>query len=477
MLVPGGEELTRDELIHRLKMARDQQNEWVRRQVIDNDRVDILAEEVLGYVLQPFHKAMLRYSLKNKQTLQLAFRGAGKTTSVEIVRIIHDILKDRNVRILICSKTQGFAQDILRECKQHFEENERFKELFGDLVGEDKWTDAEIQIRGRTKPMKEATVTCTGIGGQLIGKHFDKVYGDDLVDEDNSRTEHARKLTHTWYYKVMHPTMEPHCELHLFGTRYHFSDLYGHLQANELATFTQIIRALDDRGRSPWPAKYPPSFFTKKREELGIVIFNSQYQCDTEAMKGEVFDIDWLGAPVQLTDIPAEARWYAGIDLAIKTSDAHDMFAMVGIAVHGPDVWVAAVFAGHLNFAAQTQRIADWWSTGMDGVVDKRRLVQFGIETNAYQDAQYQNMKSEHPEVVLRPLITIKDKITRAHRLAGRFQNGHVHICKPVWNVLVDHLLQFPGGRYKDIFDALDLAVSTAFGKRRNRRADEVGLL
>ena len=478
MILAGKEEgITRDELTQRWIQAREAQNEWLRRQVIDYDRVDILAEELLNYQLQPFHKLMLHYSLRHPISLQLAFRGAGKTTSVEIVRIIHDIVKDKDVRILIVSKTQGFATDILREVKQHLEENERFREVFGDLVGEGKWTDTEITVKGRSKPMKESTVTCVGIGGQLIGKHFDRVYGDDLVDEDNSRTENGRNGTKTWYYKVMHPTMEPHCELHLFGTRYHFSDLYGWLIDNEMADCHQIIPALDEQGRSPWPEKYPSSFFRTKRDNLGLVIFNSQFQCDTEAMRGEIFELDWMGEPCSLSDVPAKARYYAGIDLAIKTTEAHDLFAMCGIAVHGPDIWVVSLFAGHLTFSQQTTKIREWWETGMGGVCDKRRIVSFGIETNAYQDAQYQRLKEQYPDMVMKPITTLKDKVTRAHRLAGRFQEGRVHICKSVWNLLVDHLLQFPGGRYKDVFDALDLAVTTAYKKRRSRRSGEVGLI
>lgn len=477
MLLPGGESLTRDELIGRLQEARDQRNEWLRRQILDNQRLDILAEVVLGYDLQPFHVEMLRFTLKHPHSLQLAFRGAGKSTSVEIVKIIWDILKDRNVRILITSKTAGFATAILREVKQHFEENATLREIFGDLVSEDKWDVGEIQVKGRNKPMKESTVTTVGLGGQLIGLHFDKVYGDDIVDEDNSRTPNGRQTTKTWYYKVLMPTLEPTAELHIFGTRYHFSDHYGHLQANEMREHTQIIPALDAHERSPWPSKWSAAYFKKLREQLGIVIFNSQYQCDTEAMKGEVFDIDWMGEPINLEDVPTDVACYAGIDLAIGQESAHDLFAMVGIGVKGPDIYVMALMSGHLTFGEQTRRIIQWWETGWNGVVDPARLVKFGIEINAYQAAQYQNVREQCADIVLDPITTLKDKLVRAHRLAARFQEGRIHICKSVWNTLVDHLLQFPGGRYKDVFDALDLAVTTAYRKGRARRSEEVGLL
>lgn len=469
--------MTREDVIGKLRHYEQAKAEWLRRRIIDDGRLDILANEILGYHLQPFHLAMLHFSVMHHESLQLAFRGAGKTTSVEIVRIIHDILSNPDVRILIVSKTAGFAQDILREIKQHFMENERLRDVFGDLVDDRKWDAAEIQVRGRSKPMKESTVTCVGVGGQLIGKHFDKVYGDDLVDEDNSRTEIQRNTIKTWYYKVMHPTMEPHCELHLFGTRYHYQDLYGHLQENELADHTQIVPALDEKERSPWPEKYSSEFFKEKRKNLGVIIFNSQFQCDAEAMKGEIFTIDDLGEPVPLKSIPTKAQWYAGIDLAIKEKETADLFAMVGIAVHGSDIWITSCFTGHLGFGDQTKAIKNWWDNGMDGVTDTKHLVRFGIETNAYQDAQYQVLRKERPDMVLQSIKTIKDKVTRAHRLAARFQDGSIHICQPVWNLMVDHLLQFPGGRYKDIFDALDLAVTTAFKRKRKTRETEPGLI
>lgn len=477
MILPGGTALTRDDLVEQIKRAREVQNEWIRRQVIENDRVDILATEVLGYKLQPFHAAMLHYSMVHKHTLQLAFRGAGKTTSVEIVRVIHDILKDRDVRILIASKTVGFAQNVLREIKQHFEENERFREIFGDLVDDSKWDQSEIQVRGRSRPMKESTVTCVGIGGQLIGKHFDKAYCDDLVDEDNSRTENARNFNKTWYYKVLHPTLEPHSELHLFGTRYHFSDLYGWLQINEMRDTTQIIPALDESGRSPWPEKYPSTYFREKREALGTVIFSSQFQCDAEAMKGEIFQPDWFGVPISDGEVPDKARYYAGIDLAIKKSETADLFATCGIAVHGADIFIVALYTGHLSFSEQTAHIIEWWKSGMGGIVDPRKQVQYGIEVNAYQDAQYQRLKEECPEMALRPITTLKDKVTRAHKLAARFEEGRIRVHKRVYNRLMDHLLQFPGGRYKDVFDALDLAVTVAFKRRRTSRNDEIGVI
>jgi len=472
------EGLDRQALVQALRRSSEQTNEWMRRQILVNDRVDILAKEVLGYEVQPFHLALMRWQLVHKHSLQLAFRGCGKTTVCTVVQTIHAVLKNRNIRVLVASKTATHAQSILREIKGQLEENEKLKEIFGELQSEDKWDSAEIEVKGRTVPAKEATVTCIGVGGQAVGKHYDIILGDDLVDEENSRTEYMRRRLYVWYYKTLHPCLEPTGELHLLGTRYHFDDLYGHLSSNEMKSAFQVIRALDDKGRSPWPTRYSSVFFKEKRRQLGVIIFNSQYQCDTEAMKGEIFQYDWMDT-VQAEQVPANARFYFGIDLAIKEKEqGKDKFAMVAIAVtKDQQIYVVAHYSGHLSFSKQTAKVLEWWRGCIDGWCSKDQLIQAAIETNAYQESQYQKLLEEEPGLCLRPIVTTKDKITRAHKLAARFEEGKVHFVEGQ-HELVEHLVLFPGGRYKDLFDALDLAVNCAFNKRRRKvRKTEPGIM
>lgn len=470
--------VNREALIKHIQQASQVADAWIRRQVVDGDRIDILAKEVLGYDVQPFHLAMMKFQLGHPHSLQLAFRGSGKTTTLTVCRTIHHIVKNPNVRILLVSKTASLAQNILREVKNHLTDNDVLQRIFGNFHNEAKWDGSEIIVKGRTSVQKEPTVSVLGIGGQAVGKHFDVIICDDLVDEDNARTVHMRNQLRTWYYKVLHPTLEPHGEMHLVGTRYHFSDLYGHLQTNEMSDSTQIIPALDPDGRSPWPEKYPAKWFKQKREQLGVVIFNSQYQCDTEAMKGEMFQMDWMDI-VAPSQVPDDAAGYIGVDLAIKQSETADMFAMVAIRVtDNGHIYVVNSYAGHLTFSQQTDRILDWWRTGAQGTIPEDRLVRVGIETNAYQAAQYQRLKEADGDIVLKPITTLKDKVTRGWKLAARFEEGKVHIVRGVHHAMVEHLLLFPGGRYKDTFDALDIAVTAAFSRRRKRsRRNEPGVI
>ncbi len=93
------EALTDRQLLHRMKteanetaeraeigtLLKDQRmirNEVIRREVVENGRIDILALEVLGYYLKDFHKKIMKFQYGRKKSLTLAPRDSGKCESV-----------------------------------------------------------------------------------------------------------------------------------------------------------------------------------------------------------------------------------------------------------------------------------------------------------------------------------------------------------------------------------------------------------
>lgn len=480
----------RSQLVQIFDQYRSMGNEVIRRLVIENDRIDILATEVLGYELKPFHLRMLQHQFLHPDTMQLTFRGAGKTTICTVAKAIHLLINDRNLRILLASKTKTNAEGFLKEIKAHLEGNRRLIEIFGDFYDPakvSKWDNTEIEVLGRTQVMKESSITCVGVDSAVVSKHYDVILSDDLVDEDNSRTAHMRNKTKTWYYQTLDPTLMPpdpnrrHVgEHHRLGTRYHFDDLWGHLIANELSDRTQIIPSLDEKGRSPWPEKYPPSWFLEKKKKAGTIIFNAQYQCDTEAMKGEIFQFDdcqQLGEKEWPDE--SDLSIFMGVDLAIAGKEQNDQFAIVVIGCTGkvmqgkePDaVYVLDYYMGHLRFPQQKPKILKFY--------DKWDPIACGIETNAFQLAQYQVLKEERPSGRFEKINTDKDKISRAWKLSALFEAKAVFFKKDLQGPLIDQLVLFPNYRYKDGFDALDMAVQVSKRKKRRGRKGrkEPGLL
>lgn len=467
----------RSELIQVYDRIETYKLEWLKHQIIDNNRIDILAKAVLGYQVQPFHLKMMRHQFLHPESLQLVFRGAGKTTTCTIVKIVHLLLKDPNLRILIASKTTPHAVTILKGVKAHFEENPFLEKIFGvyyDPKLVEKWDEREISVLPRTSMSMEKSVYTIGVGSQAVGRHFDVIISDDLVDEENSRTKMMRDKHLHWYYNSLMPTLEPpdkkiphRGEHHILGTRYHYDDMYGHLSENELKEHTNIIPALSDDGRSPWPEKFSPEFLAEKRKRAGLIIFNAQYQCSTSAMKGSIFQYDDCQI-IEPDKIPKKLKIFIGIDLAITESESADQFAIVALGMDDNyNRYILDFYANQIRFGEQTKKIIEFY--------EKYKPIRACIETNAYQKAQYQHLKDEYDaDIRLKAVNQDKDKITRAWKLSHLFESkkmffkkgGNIHL-------LIEQLVLFPDYKFKDLFDAVDLAVKASKLKKRKKRRSE----
>jgi len=416
------------------------------------------------------------------------------STVLTISKIILDILQNPNIRILIASKTDANAIAFLSEIKQKIQ-SKKFVQIFGDLVGR-IWNDGAIVINTRTAAHKEETVTTVGYTGALASKHFDKIYADDLVDEENSKTEVQRLKLYTWFYKILDPTLEPDGEMNIIGTRYHPTDLYGSLiesvftkknsKGKVLKRYYIRIKALIKKKNlqnaeklkehqkliSFWPSKFSVKFLLKKKKDQGTIIFNSQYMNDVRAMKGKIFKVDWFNwARIENLKLK-ELMIFQGVDLAIKQKENADKFAHVTIGV---DPKTFNIFV--LNYY---NRITHY--TDQKKVIDEKHLkydpIRVGIEANGYQEAILQDMKADKELSKVRavPVFTETDKTMRAWKLSAYFERGQVFLLEGM-HELQEHLLQMPDGRYKDLFDALDIAIRVAFKGKKKQRENEPDLI
>jgi len=492
----------RKKLENELKTKRVIRNKFLRDQILKRNRIDLLMLEVLGYQVQDFHMLLWHhrknYCLKMEEQewhLTIAPRGGGKTTIMTIASIILDILQNPLVRILIASKTDSNAVEMLSEIKKKLA-SKRLTEIFGPQIGK-IWNDGEITTchRDQTEDApKGKTVATVGVGSALASRHFEKIYADDLVDDTNSLTQGQREKIYNWFFKILDPTLVPSGAMSIIGTRYHHEDLAGQLidqifekktkQGKVLKRYWinvpalirkkdhKKFRKLSDKYISFWPERFTVKFLLKKKKNQGSIIFNSQMQGDVEGMKGKIFRFDWFQW-VKPEDIPlSELRIFQGVDLAIKQRENADKFAHVTIGVHPKtkNIYVLNYYNAVTHYTKQKKVIADRFH--------RYDPIRTGIEANGYQLALIQDMRDDPELATIRavPVYTETDKTVRAWKLSAYFERSQVFLTEGM-TVLQQHLLKMPDGRYKDLFDALDIAVTMAFGKRHKVRENEPGLM
>ncbi len=158
-------------------------------------------------------------------------RGCFKSSLCTIAYPIWRLMKNPNLRILIDSEVYGNSKNFLREIKGHLV-SPAFTRIFGNTRG-NLWNEGEITIAQRTKVLKEASITCGGIGTTKVGQHYDLIIGDDYNSNKNSGTVEGRKKVVS-HYKYNLSILEQNGEYALIGTRYAMDDLIGWVVENEI---------------------------------------------------------------------------------------------------------------------------------------------------------------------------------------------------------------------------------------------------
>lgn len=224
-----------------------------------------------------------------------------------------------------------------------------------------------------------------------------------------------------------------------------------------------------------WADKFSIERLKELRAESGKIIFNMQYQNDTELAKGRIFkaqyfryyeeyklDYDFQTAKIRIKDAEGLDKWikvrvYMGADLAISENENsnNDFFVLMVIGVdEAKNVYILDYVKERLTFNAQL-------TTTISYGRDKYPMVErVGVETNQYQKALAQELR----RLSLLPVVNInttKDKVTRAMRRSANFENGKVYFREGM-DDLEECLLLFPEVDHDDLFDALDHAMTVA---------------
>lgn len=158
-------------------------------------------------------------------------RGSFKSSLVSVAYPVWCLLKDPNLRILIDSEIYKNSKNFLREIRGHFE-NEQLVRLFGKFKST-TWNEGEIIISQRNRILKEASITCSGIGAEKTGQHYDMIVMDDLNSPSNSNTPEAciKVVDH---FKYTQAILDPGGTLVLVGTRYSANDAIQFVLDNEI---------------------------------------------------------------------------------------------------------------------------------------------------------------------------------------------------------------------------------------------------
>lgn len=208
------------------------------------------AQNLLGYkdITERTHISIVRaLEATTKRKLICVPRGTFKSSLCSVAYPIWLLLNSPNLRILLDSEIYGNSKNFLREIKGHVQ-SEKFVRIFGDWTT-NTWNESEIVISRRTKTLKEASITVSGIGAQKTGQHYDVIIGDDYNSPGNSGTPEGRQNVIS-HYQYNQSILELDGTYVLVATRYADDDLIGWVIKNELGfkTLDELKKIQNTKG-------------------------------------------------------------------------------------------------------------------------------------------------------------------------------------------------------------------------------------
>lgn len=367
--------------------------------------------------------------------------------------------------MLITNERLDNARSFLREIKGHFEKNEALRFLYGDQVNSDeKWTETQIVLSGRTANLKEPSIQVGSIDTSLTSQHYDLIICDDLVSRNNIGTkEQMQKVKQYW--KDIQSLLEPDGMILLVGTRWNFDDLYGELL--KLEGFTRmIVGCYDENGVPIFPEKYTLADLQAKAREIGSYDFSCLYLNNPVDDQNADFKRSWFENRYKESELAGRPlNYFATMDNAPSTKKGTDFIGVIVNAVDDQNRW-------YLEWVERFKGNTPDLINKIFELYNKFKPVKIGVEQKAFQDLIKPFLDAESRRRKQFPfVIELMDKGIRKEdrirgRLQGRFESKSIFIKENPdddTESLVDEAVRFPRGQYDDLLDALQYQDEIAY--------------
>lgn len=413
----------------------------------------------------------------SKTKMILMPRGSQKSTITTIGHALWCLVKNPNERILIYSDSASKATNFLNGIKAHIEgtaPNSRFNDYFREWWTDPKtgkWNETEIIIRPRNVSFPEPSIDTGGIETSKVGKHYSRIYFDDIVSDLNVTSKEQMDKVYECYQKAM-SLLNPGGDVIITGTRWAFGDPYGRI-LDTATNLGKFLKSIEKDGIFPFEqtgldAKFLEDILSRQsRYMVSCLYYNNPISDEDAVFPAENFRF-YSSSSVNINDLFITAT----IDPAGEGEDS------TGISVVGTDkeynLYLLELVNEHLTpnqIVERLIRLSYRW-----------KYKRLGVETNFFrgllekeiQFAMQENMKNPNfqpfsIEVLKAGAKSGESKHTRIMALEPYHRRNSIHFLndnpkptienlKGAYYTLAMQMIQYTTNHrplHDDILDAL----------------------
>lgn len=414
-----------------------------------------------------FQKDAANYVLNNDRARAVFewARGHAKSTHVSMM-IPMWILAQKDhtpLTMVLVSKSQDSAKQLLADLQAELENNELYKVDFGIGKGDGIWSD------GRFSTSDGSMFIALGRGQsprgiKKSGRRVNYIVIDDIDDDEMVLNPARVEKATDWCLSALYGTMDAgRGRFVLVGNRIGKKSVLGNI-AERPGFHHTVVNILDKKGNPTWKENFTKNEVEQMRSEIGERRFQKEYM-NNPVNEGTIFERKYIryGKMLPLRQYRAIVAY---TDPSFKASSSNDYKAtmLVGITKEGAFHVIRA-------FADQTKvTVMVGWHYEIRSFVGDTPI-KYYMEANFIQDMILDEFKRVGNEVGVQiPIIGDRrskpDKFARIEAMQPLFQRGEVIFNEDFkgdqgFEVLEEQLLLFEKGSkvHDDAPDALEGAV------------------
>lgn len=270
----------------------------------------LLEEESCRRVLIEFPRRMLKSTIA--------------TVSTPVHRLINKVVRgdDPSDRFGILAHSWKVGQRHWWDIKSIFDNNRLFQFLFPDLLPGDRWNEEYGSVIRRLN-RKEPTVEPLSL--KSAGKHYDQIFCDDLINEENWDEPEAVQKALMLFRQTRNLLEAPDSRVVVVGNRWGLADLNATIHQEAEATGFSVlsvnsevgpnedgpyrcrnlpenvqealeeVRSLADTRGTIWPERFTRKQLRALRVELGVATYAAQMLNQPDDPEAMEFDISLVG--------------------------------------------------------------------------------------------------------------------------------------------------------------------------------------
>lgn len=427
------------------------------------------------YETADFQKEIMHH-LENSSTENfyvVAFRGSGKSTMVTTAYPIWAILgKQQKKFCIIFCQTRAQAKQHMMNIRTELEGNDLLKKDLGPFQEEsDEWGSHSLVFRKHGARITVAS-SDQSIRGLRHNEHRpDLIICDDVEDVQSTKTREGREKTYNWLRGEVIPSGDRRTRLVIVGNLLHEDSLLMRIKdeigKGKAKGVFKEYPLIDKNEVCLWQGKYQTlaDLEDEKMKVSSDVSWQREYLLRIIPTEDQVIHREWIQYYDELYDKTNRAYrgTYAGVDLAISSSDAADYTTVVSAHIYGRRDKVRIYIlpnpiAQKLNFPAQVELMKDFKRTQMPKSSDL-----LFVESVAYQEALPQML--ELHGINANAVKPKGDKRTRLSLTSTSIKSGVIKFPRQGCEDLIQQLVGFGVEKHDDLADAFSLLINSTLDK------------